>query len=56
MPLLLEWGEEIHFSCVCEVETVLSLFIYLFIYFVPHQNDMYVKCSNDNLCYNKCFL
>ena len=28
VPLLLEWGEEIHFSCVCEVETVLSLFIF----------------------------
>ena len=28
MALLLEWGEEVHFSCVCVVETVL-LFLFL---------------------------
>ena len=28
IPLLLEWGREIHFSCVCVVET-LSLLLFL---------------------------
>ena len=27
MPLLLKWGEEIHFSCVSVVETVLLLLL-----------------------------
>ena len=29
MPLLLEWGEEIDFSCVCVAETVLLLLLLL---------------------------
>ena len=29
IPLLLEWGEEIDFSCVCESETALLLSLLL---------------------------
>ena len=25
MPLLLEWGEEINFSCVCVAETIIII-------------------------------
>ena len=31
MPLLLEWGEEIDFSCVCVTENVLLLLLLLLI-------------------------
>ena len=27
MPLLLEWGEEINFSCVCVAETIIIIII-----------------------------
>ena len=34
MPLLLEWVEVIHFSCVCVIETVLLLSLLLLILLV----------------------
>ena len=33
MPLLLKWGEVIHFSCACVIETVLILLIFSFFLF-----------------------
>ena len=34
MPLLLEWGEEINFSCVCVAETIIIIIINIILYIV----------------------
>ena len=34
MPLLLEWGEEINFSCVCVAETLIIIIINIILYIV----------------------
>ena len=40
MPLLLEWGEEINFSCVCVAETIIIIIniIFYIVVVVVYQN------------------
>ena len=43
MALLLEWGEEINFSCVCVVETaLLLLLLLLLIFFLISEEMLYI--------------
>ena len=56
MPLLLEWGKVIHFSCVCVIETVLLLLLLLLlifwniwryvVYFVYYYNCVRCCCGD----------